>query len=218
MAICERQLAPGELLIGHATGAKSAGRKCDPEPGGAHGIAAATVVELPHLGRSRCVNYRRHVSYGTDHVRAGHGQHGHGRRHALRCTAHFPTALRKNSGVAISGAHISQAFPTSGFARLLHPPTMSSQSPYAQSRNIAFAQLPQAYRPMAFSPEQNVASTSSASAPMYINAPSGPSSGFPQASFQAPAHKHAHHLHSIPPREKSTRTLIIDHMLWVHGQ
>jgi hypothetical protein len=25
-------------------------------------------------------------------------------------------------------------------------------------------------------------------------------------------------LHSIPPREKSTRTLIIDHMLWVHGR
>ncbi|KAF8896068.1 hypothetical protein BD779DRAFT_1466102 [Infundibulicybe gibba] len=36
-------------------------------------------------------------------------------------------------------------------------------------------------------------------------------------SFRAPAHKHAHHLHSIPPREKSTRTLIIDHMLWVHA-
>ena len=27
-----------------------------------------------------------------------------------------------------------------------------------------------------------------------------------------------HFLHSIPPREKSTRTLIIDHMLWVHGR
>jgi hypothetical protein len=40
--------------------------------------------------------------------------------------------------------------------------------------------------------------------------------GNPNA-FRAPAHKHAHHLHSIPPREKSTRTLIIDHMLWVHG-
>ncbi|KAJ7757764.1 hypothetical protein DFH07DRAFT_458949 [Mycena maculata] len=37
-------------------------------------------------------------------------------------------------------------------------------------------------------------------------------------AFRAPAHKHAHHLHSIPPREKSTRTLIIDHMLWVHGR
>lgn len=37
-------------------------------------------------------------------------------------------------------------------------------------------------------------------------------------AFKAPAHKHAHHLHSIPPREKSTRTLIIDHMLWVHGR
>ena len=37
-------------------------------------------------------------------------------------------------------------------------------------------------------------------------------------AFKPPAHKHAHHLHSIPPREKSTRTaLIIDHILWVHG-
>lgn len=39
-----------------------------------------------------------------------------------------------------------------------------------------------------------------------------------QTSYRAPAHKHAHHLHSIPPREKSTRTLIVDHMLWVHGK
>lgn len=38
------------------------------------------------------------------------------------------------------------------------------------------------------------------------------------APFRAPAHKHAHHLHSIPPREKSTRTLIIDHLLWVHAR
>ena len=45
----------------------------------------------------------------------------------------------------------------------------------------------------------------------------GSGSSVPLASFRAPAHKHAHHLHSIPPREKSTRTLIIDHMLWVHG-
>ncbi|KAF9037512.1 hypothetical protein BJ165DRAFT_1416868 [Panaeolus papilionaceus] len=44
------------------------------------------------------------------------------------------------------------------------------------------------------------------------------SSSKSQTVFRAPAHKHAHHLHSIPPREKSTRTLIIDHMLWVHGR
>ncbi|KAG8937235.1 hypothetical protein FRC02_000004 [Tulasnella sp. 418] len=37
-------------------------------------------------------------------------------------------------------------------------------------------------------------------------------------TFKAPAHKHAHHLHSIPPREKTTRTLILDHMLWLHGR
>jgi hypothetical protein len=48
--------------------------------------------------------------------------------------------------------------------------------------------------------------------------PSGSGPSLPQSSFRAPAHKHAHHLHSIPPREKSTRTLIIDHMLWVHGE
>ncbi|KAI0058750.1 hypothetical protein BV25DRAFT_1901971 [Artomyces pyxidatus] len=38
------------------------------------------------------------------------------------------------------------------------------------------------------------------------------------SAFRAPAHKHAHHLHSIPPREKSTRTLIIDHLLWAHAR
>ncbi|KAI6122212.1 hypothetical protein EDD16DRAFT_1705319 [Pisolithus croceorrhizus] len=52
--------------------------------------------------------------------------------------------------------------------------------------------------------------------------PSQPSKPIPSlpatGSFKAPAHKHAHHLHSIPPREKSTRTLIIDHMLWVHAR
>ncbi|KAJ6561926.1 hypothetical protein B0H19DRAFT_1143038 [Mycena capillaripes] len=50
--------------------------------------------------------------------------------------------------------------------------------------------------------------------------PQGPNASGANAStvFRAPAHKHAHHLHSIPPREKSTRTLIIDHMLWVHGR
>ncbi|KAJ7580262.1 hypothetical protein C8J56DRAFT_1058575 [Mycena floridula] len=58
----------------------------------------------------------------------------------------------------------------------------------------------------------NVQSTSSS----YIN-PSN-TTQTSAATFRAPAHKHAHHLHSIPPREKSTRTLIIDHMLWVHGR
>ena len=48
--------------------------------------------------------------------------------------------------------------------------------------------------------------------------PSATGRSNPQPVFRAPAHKHAHHLHSIPPREKSTRTLIIDHLLWVHGR
>lgn len=30
-------------------------------------------------------------------------------------------------------------------------------------------------------------------------------------------HTRTHHLHSIPPREKSTRALIIDHLIWVHA-
>ncbi|GJE89954.1 hypothetical protein PsYK624_060680 [Phanerochaete sordida] len=45
-----------------------------------------------------------------------------------------------------------------------------------------------------------------------------PGSSTPGQPFRPPAHKHAHHLHSIPPREKSTRTLILDHMLWVHAR
>ncbi|EIN09937.1 hypothetical protein PUNSTDRAFT_52077 [Punctularia strigosozonata HHB-11173 SS5] len=50
--------------------------------------------------------------------------------------------------------------------------------------------------------------------------PADPSARIPRTAgtFKAPAHKHAHHLHSIPPREKSTRTLIIDHMSWIHGR
>ena len=65
--------------------------------------------------------------------------------------------------------------------------------------------------------------------PFPVFPPAQPTSRAPQAqpspsapaaprSFKPPAHKHAHHLHSIPPREKSTRTLIIDHMLWVHAR
>ena len=45
--------------------------------------------------------------------------------------------------------------------------------------------------------------------------PSG--STLAQPTFKPTAHKHAHHLHSIPPREKSTCTFVIDRMLWVHG-
>ncbi|KAA1477158.1 hypothetical protein DENSPDRAFT_741158, partial [Dentipellis sp. KUC8613] len=51
--------------------------------------------------------------------------------------------------------------------------------------------------------------------------PPTPTPAHPSAAvqpFRAPAHRHAHHLHSIPPREKSTRTLIIDHLLWAHAR
>ena len=39
-----------------------------------------------------------------------------------------------------------------------------------------------------------------------------------RTTYKPPAHKHAHRLHSIPPREKSTRTLILDHLLWEHAR
>ncbi|KAG8764138.1 hypothetical protein FRC11_004626 [Ceratobasidium sp. 423] len=40
----------------------------------------------------------------------------------------------------------------------------------------------------------------------------------PPATYIPPAHPHSHHLHSIPPRDKSTRTLILDHLLWMHAR
>jgi hypothetical protein len=42
---------------------------------------------------------------------------------------------------------------------------------------------------------------------------------FPVQAPTAPpvASKHAHHLHSIPPRQKSTKSLILDHLLWLHA-
>ena len=62
-------------------------------------------------------------------------------------------------------------------------------------------------------------------APYTFSAPSSPQintrprpPGTPAPTFKAPAHKHAHHLHSIPPREKSSRTLILDYLLWVHAR
>ncbi|KAL5486209.1 hypothetical protein ACEPAI_7254 [Sanghuangporus weigelae] len=65
-------------------------------------------------------------------------------------------------------------------------------------------------------------------APYTFSAPSSPqintrlrppgTPGAPAPTFKPPAHKHAHHLHSIPPREKSTRTLILDYLLWVHAR
>ncbi|KAG8922123.1 hypothetical protein FRC01_014449 [Tulasnella sp. 417] len=39
-----------------------------------------------------------------------------------------------------------------------------------------------------------------------------------QSNFQGPQHRHAHHLHSIPPKEKTTRTLILDHLLCLHAR
>ncbi|KAF8145414.1 hypothetical protein K438DRAFT_1991820 [Mycena galopus ATCC 62051] len=70
-----------------------------------------------------------------------------------------------------------------------------------------------------YSTATTLAASSANLAPPASGANASGSSSNPNAQvFRAPAHKHAHHLHSIPRREKSTRTLIIDHMLWVHGR
>ena len=88
-------------------------------------------------------------------------------------------------------------------ANLTQNPYLLPQQPYL---------YPSSYRNQF--PEQLASTSISSPTPV---APNVSSSNLAQSSFRAPAHKHAHHLHSIPPREKSTRTLIIDHMLWVHG-
>ena len=91
---------------------------------------------------------------------------------------------------------------------LLVPQTNSY---YQHSPQIAM-QLPARSQPVPIPIATYTNASSSASTSTATN--NGPPS---QATpFKAPAHKHAHHLHSIPPREKSTRTLIIDHLLWVH--
>ncbi|KAF9555131.1 hypothetical protein CPC08DRAFT_695851 [Agrocybe pediades] len=78
-----------------------------------------------------------------------------------------------------------------------------------------------AYRQVQYARNENPVASTSSNPNSQVSGASltgGANSGLPQTPFRAPAHKHAHHLHSIPPREKSTRTLIIDHMLWVHGR
>lgn len=86
-------------------------------------------------------------------------------------------------------------------------------SSHSSSTNPQFPLL----RAATSSAPQQAQSSHSTSA--HIHNPSNASHAQPPyPTFRAPAHKHAHHLHSIPPREKSTRTLIIDHMLWVHAR
>lgn len=82
------------------------------------------------------------------------------------------------------------------------------------------------YNPVSSTTFRNVTSVASGSGSQHQAAPTSnqqsqtsPAQAAPNTpSFRAPAHKNSHHLHSIPPREKSTRTLIVDHMLWVHGE
>ncbi|KAH9481144.1 hypothetical protein JR316_0005664 [Psilocybe cubensis] len=99
---------------------------------------------------------------------------------------------------------------------------MANQHQYMHQPNPLYPSAIPSYRNVSMPRQETpVASTSSIQNSAHATgaSTSGPSSSnIPQSSFRAPAHKHAHHLHSIPPREKSTRTLIIDHMLWVHGR
>ena len=97
-----------------------------------------------------------------------------------------------------------------------HPPFMiipQNATPYYPTG--ATPLLPAIRTPLLLQTPLAPSSNNNGSAP---TAPSVTSKQNPQPAFKAPAHKHAHHLHSIPPREKSTRTLIIDHLLWVHSR
>lgn len=94
----------------------------------------------------------------------------------------------------------------------------------SQSSYLQYTQVPSGGRPANASYSslaQAISTISSTASNAFASSSTSRTQGVNQSgvqpSFQAPAHKHAHHLHSIPPREKSTRTLIIDHMLWVHG-
>jgi hypothetical protein len=67
-------------------------------------------------------------------------------------------------------------------------------------------------------PTQRHLSPFSIQQPNYASSSGLPRSRANSTAFRQLAHKSAHHLHSIPPREKSTRSLIIDYILWVHGR
>jgi hypothetical protein len=75
-----------------------------------------------------------------------------------------------------------------------------------EGNNVSHAQPPSKQQQRA-APTHTV--TAPALAPIIVDAAGS-------VSYKAPAHKHAHHLHSIPPREKTAKTLILDHMLWQH--
>lgn len=95
-------------------------------------------------------------------------------------------------------------------------PVMSS--PYSYANNGLFPSGLQQGQLPSFNVAQAISSLSSTANTLASSSASSAAIPIPGSSFRAPAHKHAHHLHSIPPREKSTRTLILDHMLWVHGR
>ena len=76
------------------------------------------------------------------------------------------------------------------------------------NRNNASCTQPSA-KPQQQAPTTTSAVAAPAPAPIIVDAAGS-------VPYKAPAHKHAHHLHGIPPREKTAKTLILDHMLWQH--
>ncbi|KAF8317843.1 uncharacterized protein EI90DRAFT_3158662 [Cantharellus anzutake] len=89
-------------------------------------------------------------------------------------------------------------------------PTSSSKSPFFDVPAVPHLQQPTTSRPQA-KPSFTIPHPN----------PVKPEQTPPSPNiftYKAPAHKHAHHLHSIPPKEKTVQTLILDHMLWLHSR
>ena len=117
----------------------------------------------------------------------------------------FTTGKTASSGSTpffIVPAHSPSATAASGSG-----PRRTAVAAYHNRGNASYAQPPPRQQQQPAPPTSTV--TAPAPAPIIVDATGS-------VSYKAPAHKHAHHLHSIPPREKTAKTLILDHMLWQH--
>ncbi|KAF8501268.1 hypothetical protein JB92DRAFT_2976684 [Gautieria morchelliformis] len=61
-------------------------------------------------------------------------------------------------------------------------------------------------------------SSSSSNPTAAVSSNPNPVVNLPSKHFVVPAHPQSHHLHTLPPREKTTRTLILDHTAWRQGR
>ena len=103
------------------------------------------------------------------------------------------------------------------------PPSFSSSTLPHSSSQSSFLIVPAAPASSSTPKQSRPRPSPSFAIPASTAKPPSPVKPHPQVvdasqlvSYRAPAHKHAHHLHSIPPREKTVKTLILDHMLWQH--